>query len=107
MEDKRVDRSAWTITRRSFLRGAAGVAVASLSCTPGNLANRGRRPVRFGIVTDCHYADADPVGTRFYRESLDKLGECVDRMNAERVDFLLELGDFKDEDRPPWSISSS
>jgi len=25
----------------------------------------------------------------------------VDRMNAERVDFLIELGDFKDENRPP------
>jgi hypothetical protein len=54
-----------------------------------------------GIVTDCHYADADPVGTRFYRESLDKLAECVDRMNTEGVDFLIELGDFKDENRPP------
>ena len=56
--------------------------------------------MRFGIVTDCHYADADPLGTRFYRESLGKLAECVDRMNTERVDFLIELGDFKDQNRP-------
>jgi len=56
--------------------------------------------VRFGIVTDCHYADADPAGTRFYRESLDKLSECVARMNTEELDFLIELGDFKDQDRP-------
>jgi hypothetical protein len=56
--------------------------------------------VRFGIVTDCHYADAAPQGTRFYRESLGKLAECVDRMNAERVDFLIELGDFKDQNQP-------
>ncbi len=87
-------------TRRTFLRGVVGVGFASLSCTPGNLSSRGRRPVRFGIVTDCHYADADPLGTRFYRESLGKLAEGVDRMNAERVDFLIELGDFKDENRP-------
>ena len=53
------------------------------------------------IVTDCHYADADAAGTRFYRESLDKLSECVERMNAEEVDFLVELGDFKDQDRKP------
>lgn len=52
------------------------------------------------MVTDCHYADAAPVGTRFYRESLGKLSECVDRMNAEGVDFLIELGDFKDQNRP-------
>ena len=93
--------SSWIITRRTFLRFGVGVGSASLSCTPGNLSIRGREPVRFGIVTDCHYADADPVGTRFYRESLGKLAECVDRMNAERVDFLIELGDFKDENRPP------
>jgi hypothetical protein len=84
-----------------FLRCAAGAALASFSCTPGNLSIRRRPAIRFGMVTDCHYADADPVGTRFYRESLGKLAECVDRMNAEKVDFLVELGDFKDENRPP------
>lgn len=98
--------SSRMITRRTFLRGTVGVGLASLSCAPGNLSSRGRRPVRFGIVTDCHYADADPVGTRFYRESLGKLAECVDRMNAERVDFLIELGDFKDENQPPVEKST-
>lgn len=92
---------SWVISRRVFLRCAAGAALASFSCTPGNLSIRRRPAIRFGIVTDCHYADADPVGTRFYRESLGKLAECVDRMNAEKVDFLVELGDFKDENRPP------
>lgn len=92
------------MSRRTFLRGGAAVAasaaLASLSCVAPDRSIHGGRPVRFGIVTDCHYADAEAVGTRFYRESLDKLGECVARMNAERVDFLIELGDFKDQDRP-------
>jgi len=57
--------------------------------------------VKFGIVTDCHYADADTVGTRFYRDSLDKLGECVEAMNEQEVDFIVELGDFKDQQNPP------
>jgi hypothetical protein len=92
---------SWVISRRVFLRCTAGAALASLSCTPGNLSARRGPAVRFGIVTDCHYADADPVGTRFYRESLGKLSECVGRMNAEKGDFLVELGDFKDENRPP------
>jgi len=96
-----VPGGSWVVSRRVFLRCAAGTVLASSSCTPGNLSSRRRPGVRFGIVTDCHYADADPVGTRFYRESLDKLSECVDRMNAEQVDFLIELGDFKDENRPP------
>lgn len=89
------------IRRRAFLRSAAGAALASLSYAPGNLSICNRPPLRFGIVTDCHYADVDAVGTRFYRESLDKLAECVTRMNAERVDFLVELGDLKDQDKQP------
>lgn len=52
---------------------------------------------RFGIVGDCHYADKDSVGSRCYRESLAKLAECVEVMNRENVDFLIELGDFIDE----------
>mgnify|MGYP001356971619 CR=1 FL=1 len=94
----------WPTNRRAFLRSAAvvvaGPALVSLSCAPGNRSTRASRPVRFGVVTDCHYADAKPAGTRFYRDSLDKLSECVARMNAECVDFLIELGDFKDQDAP-------
>jgi len=89
------------VSRRTFLRLAAGTALSTLSCTAGHLPIFRSRPVRFGIVTDCHYAEAEHVGTRFYRESLGKLSECVARMNAERVDFLIELGDLKDQDHPP------
>lgn len=95
----------WVITRRMFLRSTAtslaGLAVMPLSCTLETTSSAKLSTVRFGIVTDCHYADADALGTRFYRESLDKLTECVTLMNAERIDFLIELGDFKDQNRPP------
>ena len=57
--------------------------------------------MRFGVVTDIHYADIDPSGARTYRESDDKLAECVQVMNAKRVTFLVELGDFKDQDKTP------
>ena len=95
----------WIITRRVFLRASAGtlggLALAPLSCAP-QLIRRARRPTaKFGIVTDTHYADIDTVGTRFYRHSLDKLAECVELMNAKKVDFLIELGDFKDQNNPP------
>ncbi len=56
--------------------------------------------IRFGIVTDPHYADADNRGSRFYRESRKKMAEFVDKMNAEKVDFVVELGDFKDQGQP-------
>jgi 3',5'-cyclic AMP phosphodiesterase CpdA len=57
--------------------------------------------VRFGVVTDLHYADIDPSGARTYRESDAKLAECVQVMNAKGVNFLVELGDFKDQDKTP------
>jgi alkaline phosphatase len=60
----------------------------------------GRGIARFGIFTDTHYADTDTVGSRFYRDSLDKLTECVELLNAHRVDFLIGIGDFKDQDYP-------
>ena len=92
----------WIITRRTFLKSSvASLAVLPLSCALNSGSKARQRTARFGIVTDCHYADADAQGTRFYRESLDKLSECVSLMNTERVDFLIELGDFKDQDKPP------
>lgn len=51
--------------------------------------------VSFGIVTDIHYADKPGTG-RVYRDSLDKLTECVTVMNEKKVDFLVGLGDFID-----------
>ena len=79
----------------------ASLAGLPLSCAINNSPKARQRTARFGIVTDCHYADADAQGTRFYRESLDKLSECVTLMNTQKVDFLIELGDFKDQDKPP------
>ena len=61
----------------------------------------GTNTLRFGIVTDAHYADVDARGGRTYRDGLQLMRECVATMNQEKVDFLVELGDFKDQDNPP------
>jgi predicted phosphodiesterase len=99
------DNHNWVITRRVFLKASAatiaGIAIAPLSCTHWTTPGRKRGTARFGIVTDSHYADAGTVGSRYYRHSLDKLTECVELMNTQKVDFLIELGDFKDQDKPP------
>jgi predicted phosphodiesterase len=95
----------WVITRRVFLKASAstlaGLAIAPLSCTLQTTPGHRRNAARFGIVTDSHYADADTIGSRYYRQSLDKLTECVELMNTQKVDFLTELGDFKDQNNPP------
>ena len=85
------------MNRRRLLLVAASLVVAALAVP----AAQAPPLVRFGIVTDIHYADIDPNGTRTYRESEDKLAECVQVMNAKGVAFLVELGDFKDQDKTP------
>ena len=94
----------WTITRRDFLL-ASGPALAGMSCSRAFVSGGGPK-LRFGMFTDPHSADAPPNGTRFYRESIAKMTECVARMNTEKVDFLIELGDFKDQDRTPSEAST-
>jgi hypothetical protein len=85
-------------TRRDFLK-ISSLTLAGWAL-PGFGGWRTQR-VRFGMLADPHYADSDARGTRFYRESVAKVRECVDCMNAEQVEFLIELGDFKDQDEPP------
>jgi len=91
----------WTISRRKFL-GISGTITAGLFVSPDLLASSSAKPMlRFGMLSDIHYADREPAGIRFYRQSLPKMKECIDRMNQEKLDFVIELGDFKDQDAVP------
>jgi hypothetical protein len=92
----------WKVTRRDFLK-SSGLVAGGLLAGPGlaHMDEPGRRPqLRFGMVTDVHYADEAARGERHYRESLAKMSECVGLMNAQKVDFMIELGDFKDQGEP-------
>src|SRR5512139_3507530 len=84
-------------TSRQLLPAAVSLLVAALAVPAAQTPPL----VRFGVVTDLHYADIDPNSARTYRESDDKLAECVQVMNAKEVAFLVELGDFKDQDQTP------
>lgn len=86
------------MTRRRLLSAAAILAAAAAVAT---LRAEAPPLLRFGVVTDLHYADIDAAGTRSYRESDDKLAECVQVLNAKGAAFLVELGDFKDQDKTP------
>jgi predicted phosphodiesterase len=90
------------VTRRDFLK-ASGVLIAGISAgVPITCAYRtiDKAKLCFGIVTDAHYADAANMGTRHYKESVAKMRECIILMNKKKVDFLVELGDFKDQSKP-------
>jgi hypothetical protein len=91
----KIDRREFVSTTVTLL---GAVPFSLLKPTKGNF-----KPIRFGIVTDIHYADRPNPDrtTRYYKESLGKLSECIDLMNQQQVDFLIELGDFKDQGASP------
>jgi alkaline phosphatase len=87
------------MNRRRFLHdgslllleaGVAGSPFASLA------AEELRRCVRVGLVTELHYADKPPAGTRHYRETLPKFDEAAGEFQKAKPDFVVELGDFID-----------
>ena len=90
----------WIITRRDFIKATVLTGLSSVfsGCT---YPAASRAKLSFGIVTDSHYADTAMRDNRFYRESADKMTECVELMNEKKVNFLIELGDFKDQDSEP------
>lgn len=89
------------ISRRRFLT-ITGTTAAGLLISRQLFASGISKPhLRIGMVSDIHYADADPSGIRFYREALTKMKEFIDTANREKVDFIIELGDFKDQDKVP------
>ena len=82
-------------TRRQFLQTSSlwlGTSVVS-----GVAQNDNSLPVvRIGLVTDLHYAEKPPGGTRQYRESAKKLNEAVALFKQEKTHFVMELGDLVD-----------
>ena len=59
-------------------------------------ADESKCAVWLGLVTDLHYADKAPAGTRPYRETLAKLAEAAKQFQQDRPDHVVELGDFID-----------
>jgi manganese-dependent ADP-ribose/CDP-alcohol diphosphatase len=52
--------------------------------------------LKIGLIADPQYCDCDPLGTRFYRETLKKLPAAIDTFNKYEVDFVVTLGDIID-----------
>ena len=81
--------------RRDFLGALGGLLL--LPVWPADAACRLRGGcLRFGVVTDAHYAERDASGSRYYRASLDKMRAAVERFRRADLDFIIELGDLKD-----------
>ncbi|WP_197441787.1 metallophosphoesterase family protein [Thalassoglobus polymorphus] len=94
------DSTQIQIGRRAFLQnGTLFLVTASTVGAAGTAKLYGadeKKLLRVGLVTDMHYADKSPRGSRHYRESLDKLSEAGAEFQKQPLDFLVELGDIID-----------
>jgi len=87
------------MNRRIFLKRAIGgvLLTSSAPLLPYNPS----KPLRFGIVTDIHYSERASYGTRYFKQSIEKLKNAIDVFNQDDLDFIIELGDLKDQDNEP------
>lgn len=82
--------------RRSFLKNGTLVLTAASLHSGNLLAGNNASPLRVGLITDLHYADKAPRGTRHYRETLSKLEEAALQFEKSKPNFVVELGDLID-----------
>ncbi|HSH19792.1 MAG TPA: metallophosphoesterase [Draconibacterium sp.] len=55
--------------------------------------------VKIGVFADCQYCDCETAGSRFYRNSLSKLEDCITEFNeTKKLKFVVGLGDLIDRD---------
>ena len=71
-----------SMQRRAFLRDGALVLTAGLASSSLLEAEDNELSVRFGLITDLHYADKPPAGSRYYRETPEKLAEAAGGLSA-------------------------
>lgn len=89
-------KNSGSIQRRAFLRDGALVLSAGVASSSFLQAKDDDMSVSFGVITDLHYADKPPAGSRHYRETPDKLAEATEKFAAQKPSFVVELGDFID-----------
>ncbi len=84
------------IGRRAFLKNGALILSTAVSTPAALIGKETATLLKIGLVTDLHYADKPPAGSRHYRETPDKLAEAALQFEKEQPDFIVELGDFID-----------
>ncbi|TWU32849.1 metallophosphoesterase family protein [Novipirellula artificiosorum] len=82
--------------RRSVLQNGT-LIMATAAVAPSTLiAEEIDSTLKIGLLTDLHFADKPPAGTRHYRETLNKLEEAALQFEQDKPAFVVELGDLID-----------
>jgi len=84
------------VGRRAFLHNGTLVLGAATMASSTASAADPKSAFSIGMVTDLHYANKDPRGTRHYRETLGKIDEAAALFAKKKPDFVVELGDLID-----------
>ena len=92
----RNDANLVCLGRRAFLAGGTLVLTTTSNRSTKLFADGPVSRLRIGLVTDLHYADKAPAGTRHYRETLAKLEEAAAQFAKDKATVLVELGDLID-----------
>lgn len=80
--------------RRKFIAITLPLTLAGISKAAGT-----KQPdLVFGVIADPQYADIDPRGSRYYRNSLGKLASAVEDLNGKKLSFVATLGDIIEKD---------
>jgi hypothetical protein len=82
------------MNRRDFLKTSLG-ALASVPLIARGASSTG---FEIGLVADAQYANVEAKGTRFYRQSIAKLGGAVEHFNGRDLAFCVHLGDLIDRE---------
>lgn len=84
------------VGRRAFLKNGALVLTVASADASSVFGDEPKSALKVGLVTDLHYADKPPAGSRHYRETRDKLAEAAEHFGKHEPAFIVELGDFVD-----------
>ena len=88
------------MTRKFRYVFLCGVAFATTCSIIGRIfaadGNQQQKLFSFGVIADVHFGDKETKGGRHFRETLDRLKECVEELNKQKLAFTIQLGDMID-----------
>jgi len=95
------NKNSLRLGRRAFIQDGTLLLAAALTTDASELFaddddDNDRARLRVGLITDLHYADKPPAGSRHYRETLGKLAEAGTQFEKHKPTFVVELGDLID-----------
>ena len=59
--------------------------------------NKSTAQYRIGVFADCQYAEQETAINRYYKNSKQKLKDCIEHFNRQNLHFVVNLGDLIDK----------